>query len=166
MLHGQVALIRTNHDRLKSEYQDRYGNIKLDVYLDQESGHFTQAMKPCYREGRDDKGEGVCARVKKFLSDHLTKKDPLREATDKLEVALRNMAKNQARRVRTDVDRILKEVDGQFELILRRESETPKEAEARAKINEVLRELMPDVELIEFDLKAIEQKYMGALVQQ
>jgi hypothetical protein len=145
MLHGQVALIRTNHDRLKSEYQDRYGNIKLDVYLDQESGHFTQAMKPCYREGRDDKGEGVCARVKKFLSDHLTKKDPLREATDKLEVALRNMAKNQARRVRTDVDRILKEVDGQFELILRRESETPKEAEARAKINEVLRELMPEV---------------------
>ena len=166
MLHGQVALIRIEQDKLKAEFQDKYGNIRLDACLDQNSGHFTQAMKACYREGRDDKGEGVCARVKKLVSDHLTKKDPLRQAADKLEVALKNAAKGQSKRLRTEVDRILREIDQQFELILRRESETPEEAEARAKINEVLRELMPDVERIESDLKAIELKYEGALVEQ
>jgi hypothetical protein len=60
----------------------------------------------------------------------------------------------------------LEEIHEQFELILRRESETAEETEARSKIDEALSELMPDVEGIESDLKAIELKYMGALVQQ
>ena len=166
MLHGQVALIRIKQDRLKAIYRDRYGNIKLDACLDQDSGYFTQAMKPCYREGRDDKGAGVCARVEGLLSDHLTKNDPLAQATEKLKVTLERPAKAQAKKLRTDVEKILGEVDEQYELILRRESETPKETEARTKINEVLRELMPDVERIESDLRAIELMYMGALVQQ
>ena len=40
------------------------------------------------------------------------------------------------------------------------------EIEARSKISEVHREIMPDIERIEFDLKAIERKYMGVLVKQ
>lgn len=166
MLHGQVALIRVKQDRLKTDYQDRYGDIKLDACLDQDSGFFTQAMKPCYREGRDDKGAGVCARVQKLLPDYLTEDDPLRQATDKLEAALERTAKSQARRLRTGVEKILGEVDEQYELILRRESETPAETEARSKISEVLRELMPDIERIELDLEAIERKYMGVPLQQ
>ena len=166
MLHGQVALIRLKQDRIKEDYQDRYGNIKLDACLDQDGAYFTQAMKPCYREGRDDSGSGVCARIQKLLSDYLTKRNPLGQATDELEAAFKGTAKAQAGKLRSEVEKILREIDEHYERILRRESETPAEAEARSKINEVLRELMPDIERIEFDVKAIERKYMGALVLQ
>ena len=84
MLHGQIALIRTEQHRLKSEYRDKYGNIKLDACLDQSNGYFTRAMKPCYCAGRDDKGDGVCARVKDLLTNHLTNNNPLGQATEQI----------------------------------------------------------------------------------
>jgi hypothetical protein len=166
MLQGQIALIRTERDRLRSDYRDKYGNIKLDACLDQYSGYFAKAMRPCYRAGKDDKGEGVCTRVRNLLANHITNKNPLGQATDKLEAALKEAASGQANGLRTEVKNILEEIHEQFELILRRESETAEETEARAKIDEALCELMPDVERIEFDLQAVEMKYMGALAQQ
>lgn len=72
---------------------------------------------------------------------------------------------DQADGLRAEIERILVEIDEQYEMILRRESETAEETEARSKIDEVLCELMPEIERIEFDLKAIEQKYSGALVR-
>ena len=72
---------------------------------------------------------------------------------------------DQADGLRAEIERILVEIDEQYEMILRRESETAEETEARSKIDEVLCELMPEIERIEFDLKVIEQKYSGALVR-
>ena len=164
LLHGQIALIRAERDRLRSEYRDKYGNIKLDACLDQYTGYFAKAMKPCYRAGKDDKGPGVCARLSVLLTNHITKNDPLGKATNRLEVALKEAATSQAGALNTEVEKILGEIHGQFELILRRESETLEETDARSKIDEALCEIMPDVERIEADLEAIELKYMGALV--
>lgn len=84
MLQGQIALIRVERDRLRSEYRDKYRNIKLDTCLDQYTGYFAKSMKPCYREGKYDKGPGVCARVKALLTNHITRNNPLGQATDKL----------------------------------------------------------------------------------
>lgn len=47
----------------------------------------------------------------------------------------------------------------QFTLILCKESETSEETELRAKINEVLSEVMPDIERIELGLKALEYSF-------
>jgi hypothetical protein len=134
VLRGQIALIRHEQEKLRSEYQEKYGNIKLDACLDQYTGYFTQAMKPCYRAGKDDKGEGVCARVRSLLSNHITNNNPLGLANDKLEAALKRAAFGQANSLRVEVREILEEVDEQFELILRRESETPRSTKCFANL--------------------------------
>lgn len=47
----------------------------------------------------------------------------------------------------------------QFTLILCKESETSEETKSRAKIKEVLSEVMPDIERIELGLKALEYNF-------
>jgi hypothetical protein len=164
MLSGQVALIRANHETSMSDYKQTYGNIKLDACRDQPTGYFRQAMKPCYRAGKDDSGKGVCAHQKDLLSNHINRQNPLGKANDRLEVALKGTARAQAGNLRSGVGALLEDIDQQYKRILHRESETAEESEARSKIGEVLSHIMPDIDRIELDLKEIEQKYSGALV--
>lgn len=164
MLKGQVALIRAERVRIASRFQQIHGNIRLDASLDQYTGFFTQAMKRCYVQGKDDRGEGVCARDQKLLSHHLDQKNPFLEATKKLEKAFKKTVNQQSRALDTEITKIIAEIDQQFELILRREGETMEEGKARLRIGQVLSELMPEIDRIEPDLEEIEQRYGRALV--
>jgi hypothetical protein len=156
MLAGQIALIESTLLKNKRKYQEEYANIKLDACHDQYTGHFTRAMQPCYDFGKDDKGTSVCARVKNLLWEHLNYNEPLADATNKLEKAFKVVASSQELNLRTEIRQHLEETQRQFLLILCKESETSEETEARAKINEVLSELMPDIERIELGLQALE----------
>jgi hypothetical protein len=158
-LQGHIGTIRSERDRIKRESHVEYGNIKLLACLDQPSGYFTKAMKPCYYAGRYDNGEGVCERVKDLLHNHLTQHDPLKQANGKLKAALEAATSKQAGSLCTAVMKILNDIDEEFERMWKKDSETAKEAEARFKIGEVLRELMPEIERIETDLLAIEREY-------
>lgn len=116
-------------------------------------------MKLCYCVGINDKGIGVCARFEDLMSDHLNDTDPLARATNKLETALESVACGQASTLSIAVVVILKNIDEQLKPILHRKSETFKETEARSKIGEALRQLLPEVGRIGTDLIAIERKY-------
>lgn len=116
-------------------------------------------MKPCYSAGINDKGIGVCARFEDLLSDHFNETDPLARATSKLEIALETVACRQASTLYIAVVIILNNIDEQFKPILHRESETFRETEARSKIGEVLRQLLPEVGRIGTDLIAIERRF-------
>lgn len=164
-LDGRIGSLRANHDRIKSDYQEAYGNIKLDACYDQNTGFFSQAMKPCYRAGKDDKGEGVCTRLKNSLTTYLTNDDPLGKATDKLEIALKDEARAHLQALHVEVVQSLKGADQEFMRILKGGSETLELRAARSEIRKALSNEMPNIERIERDLEEVERKYHGALIQ-
>lgn len=164
MLTGQIGLIRAESSRVTRRYHIKHGNIKLDACLDQYTGFFTQAMRSCYHRGKNDRGDGVCARVKKLLRDHIERQDPLAKAMDKYERAFRSAVSAQASCLDKEFQRILREIDQQFGMILRRETETPEESRARVPIADLLSRLMPDIERIELDLEEVEERNAKALI--
>jgi hypothetical protein len=159
-LPGHIGMIRTERNRVKHEYRVVYANVRLNACFDQPEGYFTQVMKPCYHAGKGDKGEGVCERVKNLMWIHLNQKyDPLSQANDRLQKALETAARDQASSLDIAVKKILDNINDDFEAIWKKKSETFEEAEARSKIGEALRELMPKIARIETDLTAIEAEY-------
>lgn len=161
ILSGYNYGITAAHARRQADYKQSLANIRLDATLDQYTGHFTQAMQPCYDKGKEDRGKGVCKRLSKLLLDHLTIKDPLGQATDKLSAALQNTADQHAWALRCDVDRILSDIVREFEAVLQRESETDLEKRARESIRSFLAGAMPRVNRIEGNLARIKQRYQG-----
>lgn len=165
ILEGQIARIRAERNRIANDYQEVHGNIKLDACRDQYTGFFTEAMAPCYLDGKDDKGEGVCARVSTAVSNHLRFKDPFGTANDKYEMAFKEAVSAQELALSTKVKKILSELDRQFELILRKNTESYKEERARYKIGRALTQLMPEIDRIEVELEKIQQQYAGGLAR-
>lgn len=159
ILTGQIALIRTEGVRIANEYQETHRNIKLDTFLDQYTGYFTGAMKPCYRDGRDDRGSGVCARLNTALQNHLLRHNPLGTANDKYEEAFHEAVSAQADALGLEIRKIFAKLDQHYERILRKTTETWKESVARTMVGQVLSDLMPGVNGIEAALKSIEERY-------
>lgn len=165
MLTGHNEGIKAAHRTIKSKYEEELANIKLGATLDQHTGYFTQSMQPCYEEGKDDKGAGVCARLKLLLLTHLNNTNPLERSIGLLEEALKKAASSQAYALRIEVKKIIEDVSQQCEVILRREQETPEETDAREKIAEFLNSVMPEIHGIEEDFEAIEGKQPKALLR-
>lgn len=165
MLSGHNEGIKATHRKIKSKCEEELANIKLDATLGQHTGCFTQSMQPCYDEGKDDKEAGVCARLKLLLLNHLNNTDPLEKSIGMPEEALKMAASSQAYALRAEVKKIIEDVSQQFEVILRREQETPEETDAREKIAEFLNSVMPEIHGIEEDFEAIEGKQPKALLR-
>lgn len=159
VLNAQIFGIEAAHRKHKQHYEQSLANIKLDATLDQHTGHFAQAMQPCYADGKDDKGKGVCARQKNRLHNYFSNNDPIGKATDKLSVALKDNVGNHARALDHDLEEILRDITHQFELILQREAETSREKMARRQIFGFLAGAMPSVDRIEGELNTIRQRY-------
>jgi hypothetical protein len=157
ILESQAAGIDAAHYKRKMHYQQELANIKLDATLDQHTGHFSQAMQPCYDEGKADKGKKVCTRIKTLLYNYLIQKDPLGMATESLSDALESNAHHHARLLDKDVQRILSDISQQFGMILERGTETQRERAARRQIGAFLNGHMEDVDRIEGDLASIRQ---------
>jgi hypothetical protein len=165
VLTGQIELIRAERARIARKYHKRQGNIRLDASLDQCTGYFTQAMKLCYFQGKDDYGSGVCARVKNLLAKHLRCEKPLLKAVVKYERAFESAVSSQASALDTQIKRILDEIDQQLDLILHRDTETLEESRARIPIALTLSQLMPDVDRIELEHEEVKQRYSKALIR-
>jgi len=161
VLDAQVFGIQAAHNKHKQHYTQALANIKLDATLDQYTGHFAQAMQPCYDEGKDDKGAGVCNRHKARLHNHFSRNDPIKQATDKLSEALKENVNKHAWALGVDLDKILLDITHQFELILKRQHETSREKLARRELYYFLVGAMPGINRIESELNAIRQRYPG-----
>jgi hypothetical protein len=159
VLEAQSYGIQAAHRKHKQNYTQSLANIKLDATLDQYTGHFTQAMKPCYNDGKDDKGKGVCARQSARLHNHFSENDPVGEATDRLSEALKDNVNKHARALRCDLDRIFDDISDKFELILKREAETSRERFARREIYNFLMGAMPGINRMDSELNTIRQRY-------
>lgn len=161
VLSAYVVGIEAAHRRCKAEYQQSLANVKLDVTLDQCTGHFAQSMQPCYDVCKQDRGKGVCKRLAANLLKHLTTNDPLGQATEKLSEALEATAERHAFFLRDEVDRMLCEITRQFEVVWKRGTESLQEKKARQDIGEFLAGVMPSVNRIEGKLARIKQRYSG-----
>lgn len=161
VLDAQVFGIEAAHNKHKQHYTQALANIKLDATLDQYTGHFTQAMQPCYADGKDDKGQGVCNRHKARLHIHFSTKNPIAQATDMLSEALKDNVNKHAFALRGDLDKILRDITHQFELILKREAETSREKLARHELRYFLDGAMPGINRIDSELNVIKQRYSG-----
>ena len=161
VLDAQVFGIEAAHNKHKQHYTQALANIKLDVTLDQYTGHFAQAMQPCYADGKDDKGQGVCNRHKARLHIHFSSNNPIGQAIDLLSEALKDNVNKHARGLRIDLDKILLDITHQFELILKREAETSRERLARREIHYFLKGAMHEINRIDSELNAIKQRYSG-----
>jgi hypothetical protein len=161
VLDAQIFGIEAARNKQKQHYTQSLANVKLDATLDQYTGHFAQAMQPCYADGKDDKGKGVCKRHKARLHSHISSSDPIGQAIDKLSEALKGDVYNHVRGLRGGLDKILRDITHQFELVLKREAETSKEKLARRQIRDFLAGAMPGINRIETELDAIRQRYSG-----
>lgn len=161
VLDAQIFGIEATHRKHKQHYEQSLANIKLDATLDQHTDHFAQAMQPCYADGKDDKGKGVCARQKTRLHNYFSNNDPIGKATDKLSAALKDNVTTHARVLDHDLDGILRDITHQFKLILQREAETSREKMARRQIFGFLVDAMRSVDRIEGELNTIRQRYAG-----
>jgi hypothetical protein len=159
VLEAQSCGIEAAHRKIKQDYTQSLANIKLDATLDQHTGHFTRAMLPCYADGKEDKGRGVCARQRARLHDYFSNHDPIGEATDTLSRALKGNVNSHARALRRNLDMIFIDITHQFELILNRGAETSREKLARREIFAFLVGAMPSINRIESELNTIRQRY-------
>lgn len=156
-----VSGVEAAHRRCKEEYEQSLANVRLDATLDQHTGHFTQAMKPCYHAGWGDKGRGVCKRLENLLYDHLTNNDPLGQATEKLSKALSDITQKHVLILHCDIDSVLGEITAHFEDNMPTEEESAEEKQARQDISGFLSSVMPVVNRIDNDLSRIRYKYSG-----
>ncbi|GAB7327258.1 hypothetical protein MBLNU13_g11149t1 [Cladosporium sp. NU13] len=161
VLDAHISSIQAAHRKHKQRYTQSLANIKLDATLDQHTGHFAQAMQPCYDKGQRDKGDGVCFRNEDRLHRHFDCEDPIGQAIDKLSVALKGNVSYHGRALCVDLDTIASTIIYQFELTLKRHNETSREKEARHRMVHFLRGVMPEIERIDAKLDSVRRHYPG-----